>query len=334
MRAIRAENMARRILATAALGLVLSIGAPAQNIVEVYGQFFLPSGGLPTESIRLYLTRDDGAIHDYFFTDSKGSFQLHSLTTAVSYTITVTSDGANYGNTVFNFLLTTGRQQRIVITLNPLPRKRLPPESTLSAASAYRPVPPAGSLYDQAMRDIKKNRAAAAEQSLRRAVAADPKYAAACHALGALLMLERKYAEAEKFLRQAIQDDPKSPGALLNLGETLNRLRKYSDAIPPLREALRLEPGLLGAHQQLGVALVETDQFAEARQVLTGTLNASGADKALVEFYLGKLYARTGELEKSIGAFNVFLKLAPDAPQAAEVRALLERMRGQLAARR
>ncbi len=326
--------MARRVVAALAAAVALALSAPAQDLVNVYGQIFLPDGSMPNDSIRFYLTRDDGGVHDYIFTDSKGSFILTSLTRSVSYTITVESDGSSYGTTVYNFLLTSGRQQRVVITLNPLPPKRLSEDYTFSAASAYTPVPQAHAFYEQATKQIKKNQMRDAERLLREAVAADPKYAVACHALGALLLVEKKYPEAEKFLRQAVEDDPKSPAALLNLGVTLNRLQKYADAIPELREALRLAPGLIEAHEQLGLALVETDQFAEAEKLLAGALNAGGADKALIEFYLGKLYARTGEFDKSIAAFKVFLELAPNTPQAAEVRGIIQQLQQRLAARR
>ena len=105
--------------------------------------------------------------------------------------------------------------------------------------------------------------------------------------------------------------DPKSVHALLNLGITRIHLAKYEEAADPLREALRLEPGLVAAHQNLGAALVETDQFDEAQSELLRAAKSPDADQAMVELYLGKLYARTGDFDKSIASFNNYLEKPP-----------------------
>ncbi len=171
-------------------------------------------------------------------------------------------------------------------------------------------------------KEIKNKRYDAAERLLRKAIESDPKFVPPYNDLGVLLMQQRKYPDAEKVLRRALEVDPKSPHALLNLGITLNHLQKYSDAIPPLRETLRL-----------GIALVEIDQFKEAEQELTRASKSSDADESVVQLCLGKLYARTGHFEKSIAAFNAYLQRALNAPNASEVRALIERMKCELSTR-
>lgn len=57
------------------------------------------------------------------------------------------------------------------------------------------------------------------------------------------------------------------------------------------------------------------------------------ADKSIVQLYRGKLYARTGDFDKSIAAFNAYLDSAPQSAQADDVRALIARME-QLKAKR
>jgi protein O-GlcNAc transferase len=144
--------------------------------------------------------------------------------------------------------------------------------------------------------------------------------------LGVMLMRKKNYAEAEIVLRQAVQADPKAVNALLNLGITLNHLAKYQDAVEPLREAERLEPGLVAAHQHLGICLVETDQFSEAEKELDLAVKSPHSDKAIVQLYRGKLYARTGDFDKSIAAFSTYLDNNPNASNVGDVRALIARM--------
>ncbi len=311
-------------------GLTAS-GASAQ--VDVRGQILFPDGNTPNEVIRFYLTSDDGRVNEYRYSDSNGRFILERLSNRVSYTITVDSDGSTYGSTRYSFM--PAYEQVVRLTLNPSPRKPgAPPSATVSAASGYKPVSKAASFYDRGMKEIEKKHYDAAEGLLRQASKADPKYLAPLNDLGVLLMQKKNYAEAEKVFQQALVADPKSVHALLNLGITRVHLAKYEGAADSLREAPRLEPRLVAAHQNLGAALVETDQFDEAQSELLRAAKSPDADQAMVQLYLGKLYARTGDFDKSIASFNNYLEKAPKAANVNDVRALIARMQDLKARKR
>jgi tetratricopeptide (TPR) repeat protein len=315
----------------ALFAFLLVCGVPAAAQLNVRGQIFLPNGSQPSNPIRFFLSGEDGSVNDYRFTDSNGRFILERLSGRSAYTITITGDGVNYGDTIYQLRPEYDTTPRI--TLNPPPRKKTPQGMTVSVGSSYKPDPKAAALYEKAMKAVESKQLDLAEPLLRQATEADPKYAAAWNALGALLMQLKKYADAEKPLRQALELDPKYITALLNLGIDLNHLGKYAEAVAPLREALRLQPDIMAAHEHLGIALVETDQFPEAEQELKKALRAPDPDEIVLQLYLGKLYARTGEFQKSIDAFTLYLEKAPGAGNAAEVRALIERMKRQLASR-
>lgn len=322
MEKARVARFAVIILCT--LGSIAFVAPRAIAQVDVRGQVMLPDGNLPTASIRFYFTSDDGRVNEIRYTDSNGRFVLERLSNRIGYAISVDGDGASYGASRYSFM--PAYEQVVRFTLNPLPRKSAVSRSTVSAASGYKPDPKAIALYERAMKEIRKKHKDAGERLLREAVAADPKYPAPLNDLGVLLMVKKNYQEAEKVLQQALQADPKSLHALLNLGITLNHLGKYQDAIAPLREAARLEPGLVAAHQHLGIAFVETDQFAQAEKELDRAAKSPHADKGVVQLYRGKLYARTGDFDKSIAAFNAYLENAPQSAQAGDVRALIARM--------
>ncbi len=310
---------------------VLAIAASASAQINIRGQVFLPGGSTPSNPIRFSVNRDDGGYNDIRFTDSNGRFILERLSANLSYTLMFTGDGVSYGDTTYHLRPETDSTPRI--TLNAPPRKKTPPGATGSALSGYQPDPRASSFYDKAMKAVEGKRLDLAEPFLRQATEADPKYALAWNALGAVLMQQKKYGEAEKPLRQALELDPKFITALLNLGVTLNHQGRYQEALAPLREALRLQPDIAAAHQHLGVALVETENLAEAEQELKKAAAMPDADQVVVLLYFGKLYARTGAFQKSIDAFNAFLEKAPNAGNAAEVRSLIERMKREMAAR-
>jgi len=308
--------------------VVFSAIAAAQSssgTIDVRGQLLLPNGSYPTEIVRFYLTSDDGRVNEYRFTDSNGRFVLERLSSQASYTITVDSDDQAYGNTIYNFI---PRFQAVIrVTLNPLMvTKTITAKPTVSAASAYKPNAAAAALYAKATDEINKKNADQAEKLLRQAAEADPKYSAAFNDLGVVLMGKKNYLEAEKAFRQALTADPKNDHALLNLGITLNHMGQYTKSPEPLREVLRLQPGLVDAHMHLGIALVETDQFKEAEVELRTADKSSGADKEMIDLYLGKLYARTGHFDESITEFKDFLTRKPQAANAEEIRGLIARM--------
>lgn len=312
------------IIILCTLGSFAFVTPRAAAQVDVRGQIFLPDGNLPSASMRFYLTSDDGRVNEIRYTDSNGRFILERLSNRIGYAIAVDSDGASYGASRYSFM--PAYEQVVRFTLNPLPSRTITSNATVSVASGYKPDAKVFALYERAIKEIRKKHDDAGERLLREAVAADPKYAAPLNDLGVLLMGKKNYEEAGKVLKQAVEADPKSLHALLNLGITMNHLGKYEDAIGPLREAVRLEPGLVAAHLHLGIALVETDQLIEAEKELDVAAKSSHSDKSIVHLYQGKLYARTGDFDKSIAAFNAYLENDPQSAQAGEIRALIARM--------
>ncbi len=306
----------------------------AQGGFRLRGQVFLPTGQPLAAVTRIILVSEDARRNpEYHFTDSKGWFYFQGLSANVWYRVVVETDEKTYATTEVSFL---GSQGSVSVHLRPLDQPKVQARPPIVSANRLRHQPPkeAVKAYEQALQAINQHQREQAKESLHRALALDPDYVNAYNDLAVIHMGEKNYAEAESLLRRALEADPKSVHALLNLGITLNHAQKYSDAVAPLREALRLEPGLVKAHQHLGLALVETDQFAEAEQELTRATKSPEGNEPLTHLYLGKLYARTGDFEKSVAEFNVYLQKAPNALNAAEVRALIDRMKKEMAARR
>ena len=304
-----------------------------QNLVNVYGQMYLHGGGPLSESVRFFLTRDDGQINDYRYTDSNGRFVLERLSPFMGYTIIVDGDGVSFGDTTYPFRPFAGHVARVVVTLNPPPPSKVkPPVGTVSAASAYRPSHQVARLHEQGLQLV-TSKPEDAERLFREAIEKDPRFFAPRNDLAALLMQERRYPEAEKVLRDALAVDPKSVYGQLNLGITLIRLSRYEEAIAPLRETLRLEPRLIAGHVHLGIALLEADQLEEAETELMREVKGAPGDQTLCQFHLGKLYARKGDFERSVRAFEAFLALAPSAPQALAVRELMVQLKARLSAK-
>jgi tetratricopeptide (TPR) repeat protein len=317
------------------VGLLLLAVTPA--VVEaqgttVRGQIFLPGGDMPNHPIRFYLTRNDGALNDYRFTDSNGRFILERLRGDIEHTITIESDGRTFGRTTQTFM--PQYEATVRIYLNPLPARPIAKQDTISVNTGYRPSAEAEAAHKEAVQKIQEDKFDEAEKLLLKAVAADAKFPEAKITLGALYVQLRKWPDAEKYLREGLALDPKSAYGQMMLGVTMNRQNRFAEAIAPLREALRLSRDLATAHLHLGVALYETDQFEEAERELMLAESVTGTEAALYHLYLGQLFARTNRYEKAIPEFEKYLQLLPNAKNAPDVRALIQRMKQELASRK
>src|SRR5258708_25568740 len=79
---------------------------------------------------------------------------------------------------------------------------------------------------------------------------------------------------------------------------------------------------------------ISLTRVEEAQSELLRAAKSPDADQAMVQLYLGKLYARTGDFDKSIASFNNYLEKAPKAANVNDVRALIARMQDLKARKR
>jgi cytochrome c-type biogenesis protein CcmH/NrfG len=322
----------RFICLTAAIFLSVFAGvASGQNSnLATKGQFFLPDGDLPSEAIRFEIESDQGW-HDIMFSDSNGRFLLDSLIIGATYTITVPSDEIHWGETKYKFSPDYMGVADARITLNRLPRKPAAKPDVISAPGAYAPDPKAAEMRDKGMKALQAGKLDEAETLLRQAIAADPKYSTAYYDLSSVLLRQRKIADAEAVLQKGLVADPKSVAMQLSLGIVLVREGKYADAVAPLRETLRLKPDQADAQVQLGAAFVELNQLDDAETQLLAAQKTKGTTDIGLEMYLGKLYYKKKDYPKSIDAFNVYLKLAPEnSPNSVPIRGLIQNMQDEL----
>jgi tetratricopeptide (TPR) repeat protein len=134
---------------------------------------------------------------------------------------------------------------------------------------------------------------------------------------GVALYQQERYAEAAAALAP-------SPGvrARAYLAASQVRLQQYPQAEASALEALRASPGDPVASAALGEALVAQGKLDEAIQRLTTVLQA---DPRLpyAYYWRGQAYHRKAQIARMADDYHAFLRLAPDAPEAPAVRALL-----------
>lgn len=106
-------------------------------------------------------------------------------------------------------------------------------------------------LFEQGNRLYEQGRYQEAVESYDKALAIDPKYAAAWNNRGLALDNLGKHQEAVESYDKALALDPKLAPAWYNRGNALDNLGKYQEAAEALRRALRLDPNFQEARRAL-----------------------------------------------------------------------------------
>lgn len=117
------------------------------------------------------------------------------------------------------------------------------------------------------------NEPAAAEDTLRRALAREPGNAVAQLNLGILLTGRGALEDARAAVEASLAARPNHPGALLALGNVHLRLGDAFAAAAAWRQAVTAKPDFAEAHANLGGALAELGQTAEAEAALRRALS-------------------------------------------------------------
>lgn len=138
---------------------------------------------------------------------------------------------------------------------------------------------------------------------------------------GIALYREGKYAEAEARLKAATGIEAKA-----YLAGSLARQKKYAEAQAPALAVLAESPTHEVAVAALGEALVGEKKYDDAIERLTAAL-ARKNDLAYAYFWRGQAYDKKNQAARMVADYQAFLKLAPKAPEAPAVQAVLAALR-------
>ena len=151
---------------------------------------------------------------------------------------------------------------------------------------------------------LEVERPAPGETLLRQWVSAEPANADARFQLGSFLYRTDRLAEAEIELRAAFELDPRHSHALNYLGYAMAESgENLTEALELIQRALGLDPWNGAYLDSLGWVYYRMGRYAEAREPLEQAARSFPKDPTVLE-HLGDLYARTGEREKAVAAWD------------------------------
>ena len=153
-------------------------------------------------------------------------------------------------------------------------------------------------------------------------------------ALADALIALNRLDEAEPHLRSALLDSNLGRGAAgdahYRLGLLLNKRGKYEAAAIELSQAAEAIPDSARTHLQLGGALLQLRRLADAERELTTAYRLGGTQLGGAQLMLGQIYFMEKKYRSAANAFEQYLTDVPLAPNAVEVRGVIERIKAAL----
>jgi Tfp pilus assembly protein PilF len=294
----------------------------------IQGRLYLPSGRKLDRRLRVRLSSVRGGDHATL-ADDNGNFVFRRLS-AGTYTLTV-EGGREFETATETVDVIAGSRQadasgQVYTVQIRLEEKRAAPgpprPGTVSAAPE--PVPAeARERYAKALEASAAGDHRKAVGELKAALEIHPRFPLALNELGAQYMALGQLGEAADAFAAAVKLAPDEPVLRVNYGILLVRRKKYAEAESQLARAVALDERNAAARLHRGHALIRLGRAAEAEPELLLAVKLGGPAAALAHRYLGALYFERGDDTRAAAALEEYLRLAPDAADAAQVRAIL-----------
>ncbi len=168
---------------------------------------------------------------------------------------------------------------------------------------------------------------------LEMAVKEYPEFSYAYSEMGDQYLGMGDYEKADSAYVSALKIRPDYYQPMLNHGIILYTMKKYAEAEPVFREMVKEQAQAPIGHYFLGQSLANLGKFDEAEKELNKGLTLGGdamADK-LKEGHrlLAIIYSTRGEKKRQVAELETYLRLAPKAADAEQLKALIQRLKGQ-----
>jgi len=309
-----------------------SPGRSAGASHSIRGKIFLPSGTLPDQRMRVVLELSTGGIVNEIFSDSVGNFEFRSLPNG-TYKIVVPSDGRPFepGQEVVelygNFTRTFTSQIYLKEKGEGLSVKTK--EKIVSVADLQQVPKDAKKNFENGVKRARENKPEAAVQLFQDAIRIFPEYLAAINKLGEQLRVLNKAGEAQTAFEKAIAINPKYALPHINLGLLMVDMKRYDEAITALENGMKVDDTFPMAHLKLGEALMakQPPDYDRAEKEMTRAIELGKRDFVQVRQHLFNLNLRRQRLDKAAEQLEAYLKEAPDAPDAEQVRQMLAKVK-------
>ncbi len=271
--------------------------------------------------------------------DSNGSFRFSGLSPG-SYTVIVDAGDEYEIARERVYVDTDGSNSRSGMTLPPISRlytvqislrPKLGDAAKTGVVNATLAAIPsrARDLYQKALASARVGDSKKAVEQLLSALAIHPNFPLALNELGVQYLKLKQADKAAESFAATLKLSPDEFAPRLNYGIALAEEKNFREAESQLREALKKNDSSPGGHLYLGITLIGLSSYVEAEKELLRALNLGGDNMSLAHYYLGGIYWHRKEHKAAADQLELYLKLAPNASDAARTRATIKELRGQ-----
>ena len=202
---------------------------------------------------------------------------------------------------------------------------------TVSAANLSAPQP-ARDEYKKACTELKARHLDVAEQHLRKAVEIHPQYPGAWALLGQVLEAQQQIPEAKSACSQASTADAGYAPAYLCLSDLAGQQNDWEHSRQFADRALALDPVQNAyGHFYLAVAQVHLGSIATAESSAHDAIDADREHRIpQAHLLLAQIYGSQNELIRAADELKIYLKVAHNASNVAEVKKSLAQVESQI----
>lgn len=143
--------------------------------------------------------------------------------------------------------------------------------------------------------------------------------------LGSALIKQKNPEAALTYFNKILQAAPNSPYGYIGKGQYYIAKANYASAEPQFNTAVQKDPNCAEAYYHRGLLRAYQKKLDLAIADLEKCLQLKG-NHAYAHYNVGLTYYQKGRKDLTITHFQKFLYLAPEAPEAAQVKALLSRI--------
>jgi len=195
--------------------------------------------------------------------------------------------------------------------------------SVVNAANAGVPKK-ALEYYDKASKLAREKDYRGAITELKLAVAEYPSFVSALNLIGILHMRLDELDKADEALKAALKIDPEAYEPLLNRSIAFYRLARFKDAESLLRKTIKIKPDSPFPYYYLGRTLQKLGKTDEAEKALLTCTRMKPGEFSEAHRLLAAIYLDRGKPDRVVEQLETYLKLVPTAPDAENLRKVLE----------
>jgi tetratricopeptide (TPR) repeat protein len=198
------------------------------------------------------------------------------------------------------------------------------------SARELRIPPKALHAFEQGLELLAKKDPAGSLPHFQRAILEYAGYYEAYDKLGTANLKLWRLPEAEQAFRKSIDlSGGQFAHPLLALSAILDEHEKFGEAESVTRRGLDLDPDSWRGHYYLGLALFGLNRLVEAEESAHEALRLK-TDFPEAHILLAEVHSREEDYPSLVNDLNEYLRLAPDGPASAGVKALRESAQGMM----